>query len=114
MIKRLSSFLTPTEQFALDEIKHRIGALFSVEQFILFGSKARGEAKEFSDVDVLVITDDALSGSDKRKISDHVFEVNIKYNTQFSVISFSSADFHSDMWSRLPFFKSVASEGILV
>ncbi|MDD5674106.1 MAG: nucleotidyltransferase domain-containing protein [Chitinivibrionales bacterium] len=106
--------LTANEQVALDEIKGGIQALFSVEQFILFGSKARGDDHEFSDIDVLAVIESRLSGDDKRKISDAVFEVNLKWNTQFSIISVASADFHDEVWSRLPLFRAVASEGIIV
>lgn len=106
--------LNAGENTALNEIKTRIEALFPVERFILFGSKARGDDNEFSDIDLLAVINSALSGADKRKISDTVFEVNLKRNTQFSVISVVSADFHSEVWSRLPLFRIIALEGVIV
>ena len=106
--------LTAEERIALDEIKAGIRALFPVEQFVLFGSKARGDDHEFSDIDLLAVIESTLSGADKRKISDAVFDVNLKRNTQFSVISASSTEFHSEVWSRLPIFRIIASEGVVV
>ena len=106
--------LTVDEHLALNEIKARIEALFSVERFILFGSKARGDDHDFSDIDLLVVIETTLSGADKRKISNVVFEVNLNRNTQFSILSVTSADFHSDVWSRLPLFRVIASEGVKV
>lgn len=44
-----------TDQETLQEIVHRIVAAAHPEQIILFGSRARDEAREDSDVDLLVI-----------------------------------------------------------
>ena len=44
-----------TAQAAIDEIVHRIAAKFSPERIILFGSHARGEAREGSDLDLMVL-----------------------------------------------------------
>lgn len=106
--------LTADEHHALNEIKARIAGMFPVERFILFGSKARGDAREFSDIDLLAVIDSALTGMDKRKISDMVFEVNLNENTQFSILSATSKDFHSEVWSRLPLFRIIALEGVPV
>jgi predicted nucleotidyltransferase len=43
---------------AIEEIVHRIGERFSPEGIILFGSHARGDAREDSDVDLLVLFSD--------------------------------------------------------
>jgi predicted nucleotidyltransferase len=106
--------LSAAEQAALRDIKSQIGRMFPVEQFSLFGSKARGDFDEFSDIDILAVIAGSLSGNDKRKISNTVFEVNLKRNTQFCVLSVSSDDFHSEIWSRLPLFRMIASEGVPV
>jgi predicted nucleotidyltransferase len=44
-----------TAQAAIDEIVQRIAAKFSPERIILFGSHARGDAREGSDLDLLVL-----------------------------------------------------------
>jgi predicted nucleotidyltransferase len=40
---------------AIDEMVHRIAERFSPERIILFGSYARGDAREDSDIDLLVL-----------------------------------------------------------
>jgi predicted nucleotidyltransferase len=42
----------------IDEIVSRIAARFSPDRIILFGSQARGDAHEDSDIDLLVLFDD--------------------------------------------------------
>ena len=47
----------PVDAELLDEIVQRIVSTFHPERIILFGSRARGEARPDSDVDLLVIAD---------------------------------------------------------
>ena len=44
-----------TAQAAIDEIVDRIAARFSPERIVLFGSHARGDAREDSDLDLMVL-----------------------------------------------------------
>jgi predicted nucleotidyltransferase len=44
-----------TGQAAIDEIVNRIAAKFSPERIVLFGSHARGDAREGSDLDLMVL-----------------------------------------------------------
>lgn len=46
-----------TEQALMDEIVRRIVATVHPHKIVLFGSRARGEAKPGSDIDLLVIAD---------------------------------------------------------
>jgi uncharacterized protein len=48
------------EQEVLQRIRERLTKLFDVHRIVLFGSRARGDAKEDSDYDVLVIADTHL------------------------------------------------------
>jgi predicted nucleotidyltransferase len=43
---------------AIEEIVHRIAERFSPERIILFGSHARGDARDDSDIDLLVLFSD--------------------------------------------------------
>ena len=44
-----------SEQDAIERIRQRLSARFDIESIVLFGSRARGDAKEESDFDVLVV-----------------------------------------------------------
>jgi len=76
--------LNETEAAALGELKNKICLQFKVIQIILFGSKARGDYNEDSDIDILVIVSDQDDHENRMKLYDIVFEVNIKHLTDFS------------------------------
>ncbi len=76
--------LTHLEVQALGELKNKILSQFNVNQIILFGSKARGDYNEDSDVDILVIVSDLDHHKNRIKLYDIVFDVNIKYLTDLS------------------------------
>jgi predicted nucleotidyltransferase len=49
----------------IEEFSQRIGSEFGAERIILFGSYARGEVTEDSDIDLLVVAKTSLSPSER-------------------------------------------------
>lgn len=64
--------LSPQEILALEKFKQRVMQRFGDEvvSVTLFGSRARGEGNEYSDVDVLIIT-----RSESRKRRDEILDI---------------------------------------
>lgn len=69
--------ITPNEIRALSEIKRRLLEHFDIEDILLYGSAARGQADEESDVDLLIVTSKSLTRFERHEITDIVFEVNL-------------------------------------
>jgi uncharacterized protein len=109
-----TKYLTGNEKQAFTEIKRRVSALFEVRQFILFGSKARGDASPDSDIDLLLVTGRELEQGEKHLISDTIFEVNLKYDTLFSFIAVDENQWNSRLYSFYPNHVNVEREGIPV
>jgi predicted nucleotidyltransferase len=86
--------LNEDETKALQEVKSKLIELLGdkLKRFVLFGSRARGDADETSDIDVAVVVAD-LTKEVKRKIIDCVVEVEIKYLVPISIIVFSEDEF---------------------
>ena len=55
----------------------------SLEKLVLYGSVARGEEKEGSDVDIFAVVG---SEKDKKKLRDLAFETGLEYEVSFSPI----------------------------
>ncbi len=80
---------------------------------ILYGSVARGDNTEESDVDVAIIVSSKLSDSAQDKLSDFIVDMNLKYDTVFSVIDIDSVEF--EKWGNVsPFYKNVKNEGVVL
>ena len=57
--------MNDTERRIIDKFKQLLERELRLDQVILFGSRARGDAAPDSDLDILVIIDDATEGSEE-------------------------------------------------
>lgn len=69
------------------EVRGRFGA--RLRQLVLFGSHARGEATEESDVDVLLVVDD-LTGAEARAIGHLSGDLLTKYDVLVAPLAMST------------------------
>ncbi len=106
--------LTVQQREALHEIKLRLRKKFDIEAFVLYGSVARGEADEESDADLLVLTSRLLNRFERHEITDVVFEVNLRYDTNFSTLVVDKESWETGMISVLPIHEEIIREGIPV
>jgi predicted nucleotidyltransferase len=58
----------------------------------LFGSRARGEAHEHSDVDLLVMVDE-LTSVERREVGDHAAEALLRFDVLLAPLALSSEHF---------------------
>jgi len=98
----------------LEEINSALGKFLNQQyKLILFGSRARGEDEESSDVDLMVILDDEISNFDtKEKIRDIIHDFSLKHPYIFSVLIVSK----SLAQKRKGFlvFDSIEKEGFMI
>jgi UTP:GlnB (protein PII) uridylyltransferase len=57
-------------QDILDKFRALLAAQVPLHRLILFGSRARGDAEPFSDIDVLVVVDSGLDDQIRELVSD--------------------------------------------
>ncbi|MDD5675926.1 MAG: nucleotidyltransferase domain-containing protein [Chitinivibrionales bacterium] len=109
-----AKYLTENEHNALDEIKKRISARYPVKQFILFGSKARGDFRSDSDIDLLIEITNSLTWRENDDIIGEVYEVNLAYGTLFTAHTVVEQEWKSGLWTCLSLKQNVEKEGVLV
>ena len=106
--------LSPNQSKALDEIVQGIKRDFSIEAVVLYGSAARGEAGEESDIDLLIITSQPLERTDRHRITDLIFEVNLRHGTNFSSLVVDKESWETGVYSVLPIHHNIERDGLQV
>ena len=109
-----TSTLSFEKSQALKEIKQKVIERFSVVDCLLYGSAARGEEDEESDLDLLIATTEALTRFKRHEITDIVFEVNLAYDTNFSTLVVDQETWETGIISVLPLRDEIMRDGIRV
>ncbi len=81
---------------------------FPVKSVYLFGSYAKGEAREYSDIDLAVVSDN-FEGSrffDKKKLNKYILKTSI----DLEIHPFRTVDFTEDN----PFVKEIINTGLKI
>jgi len=84
----------------------------AIREVILYGSYARGEATEDSDIDLLVLVDDSVDPFEVRKsMSDLLFDMLLDDGELVSVVVLPQEFFYTRDY---PFMLNVREEGVKV
>lgn len=86
----------------------------SISRVILFGSVARGEVNEESDVDLLIIVRDGDRYDWRRKFIEEVMLVTFQIGRYISIKTFTEKEFESLIERESPFLKEVLSRGVSI
>jgi predicted nucleotidyltransferase len=105
--------LTSNEKKAIGELKAQLMSRLDVLDAKLFGSKARGDATEGSDVDIMIEIAEATPET-QTEIFDLVFRINLENDTFISVVTFDRAELEEGPMSESPLYKRVQQEGISI
>lgn len=110
----MSKGLTKKEKELLKEFKKELANELpgQVLDLKLFGSKARGDATKYSDVDVMVVLKNA-SETNKDIVYDIVVNLGLKYDTyNLSLVIYGKKEF--DLYAKIPilFLKLLMKEAL--
>jgi predicted nucleotidyltransferase len=99
------------KNFILQLIKKSVKSTEPDAIVILYGSYARGDYKEDSDLDILVLIDkDEITRSDQKRIKYPLYDIEFDTGTIISALIFSKKDW--GMSHRItPFYENVVREG---
>jgi predicted nucleotidyltransferase len=103
--------LTKIER-VLKEVKEEIQILYGsrLKTILLYGSWARGNAGEDSDIDVVVVLrGDIIPGREIDRMIDIITEMNMKYNTLISVYPVSETMY---TMVKSPLLLNIHKEGV--
>ncbi len=96
----------------LDDFKRELEELYGerLKQVILYGSWARGDATEDSDIDVLVVLEgNVVPGREIDRMIDIITDINLEYGVLVSVYPVSEEGY---LTVNSPLLMNVRREGI--
>ncbi len=106
--------LDHSEEAAIKELILQLKQNFNIENIILFGSAARNQKDEESDIDILIITTQPYNRTERHEITDLVFEINLKYGTNISTIVIDKHSWEQGPVSVLPIKEEIDQDGIVL
>ena len=91
-------------------VRESFGTAFT--RLILYGSHARGEETEDSDIDLIVLFEDKSSAKNARKmLSDLAYKIELEHDEYISPLPMAELDYQK---GKSPFFLNVKREGVLI
>ena len=102
------------KKILLNKIKDRIKEKYHPVNIVLYGSRARGDAKADSDWDLLILINKTLTEKEKLKIQHTLYEVELEADEIINAIIHSENEWNNPLMQVSPFYKNVKKEGIVI
>ena len=96
-----------------NELKKRLSKVVHLVDFRVFGSRARGDESEYSDMDVFIEVE-RLDKHLKGKIRDIVWEVGFENSLYISPLIFTWDEIENSPLKASPIIKNINKEGVKV
>ncbi|MCI8541886.1 nucleotidyltransferase domain-containing protein [Acetatifactor aquisgranensis] len=85
----------------------------NISMIILYGSAARGNATQESDIDIAIVVRSQMDDATRRRFLSWAADMDIRYERVFSIVDIQETNMKK--WEDvLPFYKNVKKEGIIL
>jgi uncharacterized protein len=92
-------------------IRDNIYFIDSKAQVIIFGSRARGDARRESDWDILILTDYPVSTDIEKNFRNKLFDLEIESGEVFSTFVYQKKEWNT-RHKITPLYRNVKKEGV--
>jgi len=103
--------LAENEERALKRLREELFARYPIIDFRLYGSKARGEGRPDSDLDVMIELPD-YDRAMVAEIDDIVYRINLEHDVFISALVFGKDELEEGPMSESPIYKVIQREGV--
>ncbi|MFB0524613.1 MAG: nucleotidyltransferase domain-containing protein [Phycisphaerae bacterium] len=98
----------------LNRCKNAIRQVVPDADVILYGSRARGEADEYSDYDILVLTNGPADIPVHEKMISSIFPLELDTGAVLTLIIYNRQQWDSTLYRAMPLHKNIDREGVLL
>jgi len=107
----MAAMISEADRQTALEFKRRVAALAPILQFCVFGSRARGDGTEESDLDVFLVVDHIDAGL-REKISEVAWEVGFENHVVLSTFVITPEQLEHGPMGVSPIVRKIEKEGI--
>src|SRR3989339_1913999 len=98
----------------LQKCKEAIEDVVSDAEVVLYGSRARGDANEYSDYDILVLTDKPVNMALKEKLIESLLPMELDSGKVLTIITYNRQQWDTPLYRAMPLHKNIDREGIVL
>lgn len=103
--------LAENEERALKELREELFAKYRIIDIRLYGSKARGEGREDSDLDIMIEIPE-YDRAVVAEIDDIIYRINLEHDVFISALIFGRDELEEGPMSEAPIYKVIQREGV--
>lgn len=107
-----SKLLTATDKALLERCREAIARIDPLAELILYGSRARGEGRQDSDWDLLVLIDGPATLRAEDKFRRQLYPIELETGAVLTVLLVNRADWQSPLYAAMPLCRNISREGL--
>ena len=105
--------MTDSKHLAIEIKRHLNHSLNNiVSDVVIFGSRIKGQATEYSDYDVLIVLNTNYDRKVQKSINDLCYDLDLKYNIFLDTQIISEYELNNTIRGKHPIFKHALKEGL--
>ena len=102
-------------QKAIQALKQGLVHRFGTDvELRIFGSVARGDYREYSDIDILVVLPVKVDNAVEEQVFDMAYDIELEYGLVIGTIVYSRDFWYSERAAVMPLFRNIQREGLFV
>jgi predicted nucleotidyltransferase len=110
----LDDLKNPGEKELLIRCKAAIRTVDPTADVILFGSRARGDAEDDSDYDLLILTDGDAGLQSEDRFRQSLYPLELETGAVLTVMAYNRKVWESALYREMPFGRNVRREGLFL